>query len=937
MLRFARSAAFIVGAVIYVRAATAPRPPAAISHINPDLLSSGVFSALDAQGVFGVLPPRRAATGATVDLSKGRPPAVLDARVGVNIRVGDDPNALPATQRGQAEPHICRSVSNPSLLLATFQEGRFSTSGALDCGYAVSTDGGLTWSRSLIPQLTAASGGIYNRATDPVAAAGPNGELYLNTLGSISGAFDLAAVTVSRSLDSGKTWSSPAIVYQSPSTLVMPDKNWLAVNDYAGTPNSGRLIATWTNFTANASGASTGNNLLAATSDDRGATWSSPIAITAAGASNQGTQPIYLPDGSLLIVYVTFPDLNTTSQFAIECKRSVDGGRTFPNTATAVAPLVIAWDDPDLRDGVFLPAVCVARQTGDIFVTYIAAVTGAPHVYVVKSSNQGASWSAPAIVSDNPTGSSVANPAIAVTPDGTGVSVVFLDKRNAPDGHNFIDLYAAQSFDDGATWRANTRLTEMSSDIRYAPATSRGYMFGDYMGIAAPLASTPGVAIWCDTRTGDSDPYTVRFVSAPAGDFGTWIAARGIPVSQSGQFDDPDNDGEQNYFEYVHGTDPLRNESGEHLLVQRSTPSFTDIAWVERGGAQHSFSDGLSAVSMAAYKGGAFSTSSTQSPSLTSDQLPTTALAPGLIWRGVRLSTQGATAVSRSLKFSAGLPVTAEKLIATFNTDSRLINVSTRGTISSSSDRLIVGFVIDGPKSLLVRAAGPSLSAFGISTALPHPQLSLAPLNGAVTTTNTSWQQGGVTSATFARLGAFSFVAGSADAAIQLTFSAGPYSATVSGGSSENGVTLVEAYDADASPGAPSGPRILNFSSRGQVGSDSDPLIAGFVITGADPRRVLIRAVGPTLALFNVTGVLSDPILTLNDATGPIATSDDWEISRNRAAVTATAQRLGAFPLGAASLDAALLITLKPGAYTAVVTGANGATGAALVEVYDAD
>jgi hypothetical protein len=256
--------------------ANEPLPPA-LQGVNPDMLSGGLFSALDAEGALGARPsPPRARAGGS-DPSKGRPLAVLDARVGANTRLGDDPAALPATQRGQAEPHLVRSVSNPNVLLATFQEGRFADSGAVGCGYAVSRDGGSTWTRALIPGLTTASGGRFNRATDPVAGAGPQGDLYLQNLASVQGAFALAAIVVSRSTDGGITWSTPTTVYESTSGQISPDKNWLAVNDFPGTPNSGRLVSTWTSFLRTANGTTISNPLVASVSDDRGATWSAPI------------------------------------------------------------------------------------------------------------------------------------------------------------------------------------------------------------------------------------------------------------------------------------------------------------------------------------------------------------------------------------------------------------------------------------------------------------------------------------------------------------------------------------------------------------------------------------------------------------------------------------------------------------------------------------
>ncbi len=133
--------------------------------------------------------------------------AALDGRVGLNIRLGNDPLQLPDNQRSQAEPHIIRSSVDPDFLVGTFQEGRFgSTGGALDCGYGVSRDGGLTWTRSLIPSLTRSLGGTYFRATDPVAAIDLNGNILINTLVAVTSNFSTAAVVVSRSTNGGQSF-----------------------------------------------------------------------------------------------------------------------------------------------------------------------------------------------------------------------------------------------------------------------------------------------------------------------------------------------------------------------------------------------------------------------------------------------------------------------------------------------------------------------------------------------------------------------------------------------------------------------------------------------------------------------------------------------------------------------------------------------------------
>jgi len=918
--------------------------PPTLQGPNPDMLSGGVFQAREAAGLFGPVPLRPRARAGSAG-AKGQPPAVLDARVGPNVRLNDDPTDLPAGQRGQAEPHIVRSATNPSVLLATFQEGRFFDAGSLDCGYGVSRDGGFTWTRALIPNLTFVSGGRFNRATDPVAGAGPQGDLYLQTLGSVSGAFTISAVVVSRSTDNGATWSAPITVFEPPNAQTMADKNWLAVNDYpAGTPNSGRLVSTWTTFLSSPTGANLSNPIVASISDDRGLTWTPPVNITPVGSSNQGTLPLFLPDGSLAVVYITFVNPSNVALFNILCKRSVDGGRTFPDTAATVLPIVAGWDDPDVRDGVFLPAACVARQSGDLFVTYTAVVSGTPRVLVTKSTDQGATWSTPPnIVSDNPTGISVMNPAITASADGRTVAVVFMDKRNAPDRRNFVDHYAALSFDGGITWQPNMRLSDISSDIRFAAGTSRGFMLGDYLGVAPPSASQPAVAVWCDTRTGDADPFTARFLLTEQADYAAWASVQAITGSH---LDDQDGDGVPNYLEYVAGTNPRVAETGDDLVTRVTAPTTVDVAWTERAAVQLTFSaQGVAPTSWRFFEAGGFGLAGVAGATLPADQLPDVSPGPGRVWRGARITVEAGAAevFARAYRHSAGLPVKASAVIATTQTDARVVNLSTRGRSGSGASQMIVGFVVDGgSKSVLLRAIGPTLAQFGPRGVLADPRLEL--IFGSLgqlqvfSVSNDDWATSpGVNAALFSRLGAFPLPTASKDAAIFQTLPPRSYTAIVSEPGNNGGVTLVEAYDADANPGAPANPRLVNVSTRGEVGAGDNALIAGFVLSGTQPRRVLIRAAGPSLQGLGVTGVLADPVLTLFRGSTEIAKNDDWEISRSGAAVAATAQKVGAFALTAASLDAALLITLAPGTYTAVVTSADGGTGIALIEVYDAD
>lgn len=259
---------------------------------------------------------------------------------------------------------------------------------------------------------------------------------------------------------------------------------------------------------------------------------------------------------------------------------------------------------------------------------------------------------------------------------------------------------------------------------------------------------------------------------------------------------------------------------------------------------------------------------------------------------------------------------------AAADASARLSNLSVRTTLAANTP-LIVGVVVnDGPRNILVRAAGPALAAFGLAAAMPDPRLDL--FNGDQSIfANDNWSAD--LAATFATVGAFPFAAGSRDAAFVRSLDAA-YSIQARGPA--GGVVLVEAYDT----GAPTAARLVNVSARNRVGTGDDILIAGFAITGTGAKRLLIRAVGPTLAGFGVAGALADPKLEIFSAAGvKVTENDNWTAS-----LAPSFAAVGAFPLLAGSRDAALVAVLAPGSYTAQVRGADGGTGEALIELYEA-
>ena len=278
---------------------------------------------------------------------------------------------------------------------------------------------------------------------------------------------------------------------------------------------------------------------------------------------------------------------------------------------------------------------------------------------------------------------------------------------------------------------------------------------------------------------------------------------------------------------------------------------------------------------------------------------------------------------------SAGASITVEPV-----RPGRLINLSVRTTAGTGGQTLTVGFVLAGTpaKPLLLRAIGPTLASFGVEGAVADPQLQLF-AGESLLTANDNWFQPASGSAAAvasvaAAAGAFALPATSLDATILQTVGAGSYTAQVAAANG-TGLALAEIYDTAPDSGA----RLANVSARAQVGTGAGILIAGFTISGNVPKQVLLRGIGPGLAQFGVAGSLSNPLLTVFRGATKVGENDDWG---GAAALSTVFRDVGAFALAnAGSRDAALLITLAPGNYTAQVSGVNNTTGIALVEVYE--
>lgn len=269
----------------------------------------------------------------------------------------------------------------------------------------------------------------------------------------------------------------------------------------------------------------------------------------------------------------------------------------------------------------------------------------------------------------------------------------------------------------------------------------------------------------------------------------------------------------------------------------------------------------------------------------------------------------------------------------------RIANFSIRSNAGTGAQTLIVGFAADGAAGLtgqvlLLRAAGPALMGFGVTNVLADPKLEV--FRGSTKLAeNDNWAANTPAGVLAGQIGAFAFPAASRDAALaQSNLLPGGYTMQITGqpdanGTATTGIALAEVFDAFLNVR-----QLVNVSARTQVGTGENILIAGFVIGGSTARTVLIRAAGPILSTFGVTGVLSDPKLTLYRGSTVIAENDNWQTNAD---LVNTFARTGAFEFIARSKDAVLLLTLPPGQYTAHVSGVGAGTtttGVALVEVY---
>ena len=265
-----------------------------------------------------------------------------------------------------------------------------------------------------------------------------------------------------------------------------------------------------------------------------------------------------------------------------------------------------------------------------------------------------------------------------------------------------------------------------------------------------------------------------------------------------------------------------------------------------------------------------------------------------------------------------------------------LANISTRGWVRSGQEVMITGFFIKGsePRDVLIRAAGASLKDFNVSDTLADPKLELKNFENTTIRVVDDWQSENdatLISDTAARVGAFP-LSSEKDAAMVARLNPGSYTAIISGSSGGSGVVLAEAYD--AATGEAIDTRLINISTRLYASNGDKVAIGGFFVKGKTTKRVVIRAVGPTLLNYDITNYLEDPFIELYKDQTLIASNDSWKID-GAEEMSSIFNRVGAFSLDDLGKEAAMVVDLPPGPYTVKAVDALGREGVCLIEVYE--
>jgi PKD repeat protein len=436
---------------------------------------------------------------------------------------------IPTTNQNstQSENSVFINPTNNQAILNSNNSTTNPVGSLYGADYLLSFDGGTTWGGSI-------SGAGGSNSGDPAAAISLTGRQYIGFINSNGGQ------SVSYSNDNGNTWTS---VVAGAYNGGLCDKNHMWIDNSPLSPHEGNLYSAWTDF-----GSTNTFQIVMVRSVNDGLEWSSPVNLSSsvyAGSHNQGVNIQTGPNGQVYAIWSIY-DSWPSDETAIGFAKSTDGGVSFGSGTRIINNIrgIRTTETTKNHRVNSFPSMAVdisgGPNNGNIYIVWanygVPGVNTGPgiDVYMIRSTNQGFSWSAPIRVNQDPPGSGKQHyfPWITCDPVTGELSVIFYDDRNVSPTQ--CEVFVAYSFNAGNTW-ADFKVSDVAFTPAGIPGLAGGYM-GDYLGIAARDSRI--YPVWTDNRTGVARSYVSPFVlsTAPIANFG--VSATTPCLNQTAQFQD---------------------------------------------------------------------------------------------------------------------------------------------------------------------------------------------------------------------------------------------------------------------------------------------------------------------------------------------------------------------------------------------------------------
>jgi len=381
----------------------------------------------------------------------------------------------------QNEPSVAISRKNPNRVVSAWRDFRYGIDPVANrrVGYSYSTNGGLTWSPSQILDSTLLPGGLV-RNSDPVVTVDTAGNFIISVI-ALTGTNGNTTLAVYRSTDGGMTFPNAFIA----ATGFSEDKQWLATDYTLSSPFAGNTYISWTRF-AGATG------IKCTKSNDGGITWSTPVAISDATSSVQGSCICVAKNGN---VYVTWLGFSSTGNVMFD--KSTNGGTSFGTDVIAASGNFPSGLPNNVNS---FPTIAVDNSTGPnagtIYIAFADNRNSDCDIFITKSTNNGANWSSPQRINNDPLNNGKIQywPCIGVNENGN-IAILFMDTRNTPN-NTIIEAWIARSNNGGATF-SNELISNEQSPTNIPGTNVR---FGDYADI--DYVGINVVPVWTDERNG---------------------------------------------------------------------------------------------------------------------------------------------------------------------------------------------------------------------------------------------------------------------------------------------------------------------------------------------------------------------------------------------------------------------------------------------------